>query len=258
MATTYPIGYGRQTVTMDELRRRYEGKMHPEFARRLFAWLESRGGDIGIGSAWRVTPHRCSAASRAGHSFHQNQRYASGFVGGAAVDLVVRNGTNVHRAPRWSEVPKQDSGHPDIEKYGVHMNISSETWHLQAVEHDGWGTWARTGRKDPQANYPIASEASAPPARDPGWPSFDPVNGVWGLWPLNGNKPHLSVGDDEDAVYYLQGVLNLKAGGDISVDGQFGNQTAKRVRDFQDFFGLPVDGKVDRQTWGSIDYVATA
>jgi hypothetical protein len=51
--TMYPVGYGRQLVTMAAMRRIYEPKMEPEFARRLFNWLDSRGGQIGCGGGWR-------------------------------------------------------------------------------------------------------------------------------------------------------------------------------------------------------------
>ena len=44
MAVEYPYGYGEGTKTMAVLRARYEPKMHPEYARRLFAWIESLGG----------------------------------------------------------------------------------------------------------------------------------------------------------------------------------------------------------------------
>ena len=112
MSTRYPFGYGRGTKTMDELHDRYSGHAHPEFWRRLAAFLESRNGEMGIGSLYRVTPSNVSAASRAGHSFHQSQRFASGLVKSSAADLVCRNGSNVHRAPHWSEVPRQGTNHP--------------------------------------------------------------------------------------------------------------------------------------------------
>jgi peptidoglycan hydrolase-like protein with peptidoglycan-binding domain len=47
-----------------------------------------------------------------------------------------------------------------------------------------------------------------------------------------------------------------KAGGNIAVDGQFGQQTERRVKDLQGFFGLTVDGWVGGQTWGVVDMLA--
>jgi LysM repeat protein len=320
---SYPIGYGRQTVSEDELVRRYAGKLHPEYWRRALAWIKSRDGKMGIGSAWRVTPHKVSAASRAGRSFHQDQRYASGFVGGAAIDVVARNGSNVHRAPHWDEVPKQGTNHPDIKRFGVHMNISSESWHLQAVEHDGWSSWANTGRPDPRPNYAIQGVSAPPsvpdvPAKAAGgggsytvrsgdslWgiaqahdisladllslnglsepsslisagdvlrllgtspsspsapqptPAFDPLHGHFGLWPVNPNKPTIRLGDDEDAVAYLQGVLKHKAKVDCDVDGQFGPQTNSLVRQVQGWNKITQNGVVDPTgTWPVVDQYA--
>ena len=46
--TTYPVGYGTQEMTLDELRSAHGGRMEPEYARRLFAWLEYKGGVVGM------------------------------------------------------------------------------------------------------------------------------------------------------------------------------------------------------------------
>jgi peptidoglycan hydrolase-like protein with peptidoglycan-binding domain len=75
------------------------------------------------------------------------------------------------------------------------------------------------------------------------------------LYPL-AKKPTIKNGSRGDVVKYLQGVILCKAGGNISVDGVFGPQTDKRVRDLQKFFKLTVDGIVGPQTWGVIDYLA--
>jgi hypothetical protein len=90
----------------------------------------------------------------------------------------------------------------------------------------------------------------------PAIPPFDPSKGQWGLWPLNKNKPRLSIGSRGDAVRYLQGVIALKAGGNIVVDGVFGMQTDMRVRDLQRTFRLVEDGIVGPQTWGVVDFLA--
>ena len=34
--TTYPNGYGRSMISLDEMKRRHGAKMHPEFRRRFF------------------------------------------------------------------------------------------------------------------------------------------------------------------------------------------------------------------------------
>jgi peptidoglycan hydrolase-like protein with peptidoglycan-binding domain len=67
----------------------------------------------------------------------------------------------------------------------------------------------------------------------------------------------LRIGAKGDAVRYLQGVILHKAGGNIVVDGDFGPQTDRRVKDLQRFFGLAVDGVVGRaQTWPLVDELA--
>lgn len=167
--TLYPVGYGTDLVEMDELRRRHEPRMHPEYARRLFAWIESRGGVMGIGGGWRPTPSDTSQASRDGKSFHQTQRWSSGLEAYSAVDLVARNGDDVHRAPTWAEVPEQGTGHPDIATYGVHCNVSGEPWHMQWTDErlggyvlDGYDSWTNAGRPEPSPDYPLPEDNDMP------------------------------------------------------------------------------------------------
>ena len=46
----FPSGYGTSMVTIDELfKRHHEAKMHPEYARRLRAWLIAQEGQIVTG-----------------------------------------------------------------------------------------------------------------------------------------------------------------------------------------------------------------
>lgn len=192
----YPMGYGTQLVTMAQLRARHEPRMHPEFARRLFEWIEDQDGLIGIGGGWRATgsqPDKPGFAPE-GESFHQNQRFPGG-LWYAAVDLVARNDAGllrrifslngsaanpdastlkrlatvakVHRAPTWSEVPPQGSDW--AARVGVHANVGtpgargSESWHVQPVELDGWGRWVNAGRPDLQSNYPTPGTTTPPP-----------------------------------------------------------------------------------------------
>lgn len=162
--TTYPTGYGRTLVELDDLFRiHHVDKMHPEYARRLRAWIEAQGGRIGIGGSWRpagTQPDKPGFAPE-GRSFHQFQTFASGLVAFCAVDLVARNGTNVHRAPHWDEVPAQ--GTPAALAAGVHCNISSESWHMQPIEIDGWASWIAAGRPEPEPRTPPAPPTPEPP-----------------------------------------------------------------------------------------------
>ena len=82
MTVLYPTGYGSHVVPMQELHDHHiQHGMDPHFAERLFPWIEHKGGHVGIGGAWRATPSSVSAASRAGHSFHQTQRFSDNRTG---------------------------------------------------------------------------------------------------------------------------------------------------------------------------------
>lgn len=164
MTTLYPSGYGHDMLTLDELIDEHGVDMHPEYARRLFAWIESQGGAIGIGDGWRPNPSDTSQASREGKSFHQTQRFGSGIYGFCAVDLVHVDGSNVHRAPYWSEVPVQ--GGDDAPIWGVHGNVADEPWHMQPIEIDGYQSWCDNGRPDPVTNYPLPTDPINPEVPD--------------------------------------------------------------------------------------------
>lgn len=257
----HPYGYGTARADLATLERKYGGPMHPEYRRRLFAWLAATAGRIGIGSAWRPTPDPVSAASRAGRSFHQTQRFADGFRGIAAVDLVALNPGKVHRSPTWDEVPRQGSA--EARRWGLHANVSGEPWHLQPIELDGFGSWERAGRPAPHAGYAIPgggtdfgpTEDRTPP------PSlrFDPIHGAYSLWPLNTNKPTVKIGSNGDAVRYVQAVIHRNYRTHwrtLEVDGRFGHQTDAAVEWFQRWHGLQVDGIVGPATWAVVDQVA--
>lgn len=149
--TLYPTRYGRRLVTLEELRNEHSyDKMHPAYRDRLFAWIEAQDGKIGIGGSWREDgsqPDKPGFAPE-GKSFHQYQQFASGLIAFCAVDLVARNGSNVHRAPRWDEVPAQDTAAAEL--WGVHCNVRTEPWHMQPVEIDGWKSWKDAGSPDPK------------------------------------------------------------------------------------------------------------
>lgn len=158
--TLYPLGYGSTLVTMRRLRELHEPRMHPTYAAALFAWIESKGGLIGIGGGWRSTQPALPGFAPDGMSFHQDQTFASGFVGFSAVDLVKRNpaGGN-HVSPAWA-----DSA--DAPNFGLHTFIKSPTpepWHMQAQNIRGYSTWIANGRPDPVTNYTPPIPPPPPP-----------------------------------------------------------------------------------------------
>lgn len=77
----------------------------------------------------------------------------------------------------------------------------------------------------------------------------------FGVWPTK-KKPLIGLGDRGQEVRYLQEVISKKAGGNITVDGVFGDRTKRRVRDAQSVFGLTRDGIVGPKTWAVIDFLA--
>ena len=64
--------------------------------------------------------------------------------------------------------------------------------------------------------------------------------------------PVLRRGASGQHVAGLQGILNGKAGRELTVDGVFGPRTEAAVRDWQRFFGLTVDGIVGPRTWTTL------
>lgn len=270
MSTTYPIGYGTQRVTIEELDRRYGPNAsipaHPGYWPRLRAWLISRNGQMGIGGAYRYTQPVKPGFAPPGKSFHEKQTYNSGRQCYAAVDLVATNSGGKHRSPTWAEVPKQASGHPDILKFGVHCNVSGEPWHMQAIEMDGYTTWLNKGRPDPALSFPLPGDPPPPPKPPTGggggggFPPVDLENGVYGLFPLDKNKPTIKKGSTDDSsggkVSYLQAVLRNNCGLTCSIDGHFGSDTESKVKQMQGWNNLTQDGICGPQTWAVVDIYA--
>lgn len=126
-------------------------------------------------------------------------------------------------------------------RYGFSWELQSEPWHLRQY----------VGDRIPDAvkNYETTGISQVP--------IFDPAMGFYGLWPL-ATKPRVGLGSQGDVVKYLQGVILHKAGGNISVDGNYGDSTQRRVMDLQRFFGLTVDGWVGSETWKVIDTLASS
>ena len=158
--TMYPDGYSTKMITLEEMRAKHEPRMHKEFARRFFAYIAAHNGTLGVGGGWRSASN-ISSASAAGKSFHQNQTFASGFVGYAAVDLVhVADGK--HRAPTWSETA-------DAPTWGLHTFIKkpNEPWHIQCIEMRGFDSWVKAGRPDPLPFTLPGTDVPEPPTPPP-------------------------------------------------------------------------------------------
>lgn len=241
MTTTYPWGYNRSLVDLPRLMQLSRSDlMEPEFSERLFAWLQSRNGEIGIGGAVRFIQPVGPTFAPAGKSFHEQQKFNDGEIWFMAVDLVVRNGSNVHRSPTWSEVPRQGSGHADISDYGVHCNVPGEPWHMQCIEVDGWQGWVDRGRLHPNPNFPIKTPTPAPMPTPPPPTGDIPL----GSRILKLASPPMQGSD----VMWVQNVLRNQ-GLTLSTDGYYGLQTRDRVKIMQGWNGLTQDGIVGPKTW---------
>lgn len=235
MTTLYPWGYQKLLVPLDELKQRARiDLMEPEAAERMFSWVVSRGGEVGIGGAVRFFQPDLPGFAPSGMSFHELQLFFDGTKWFMALDLVVRNGDDIHRSPTWSEVPKQGSGHPDIVAYGVHCNVNGEPWHMQLIEFDGWQTWVNNGRKRPNQNFPIkdVQEEPTPAAGDR---------------TLRVETPRMR-GDD---VLVLQKTLKNQ-GLTVELDGVYGPDTAEKVKIMQGWNGMVKTGVVGPQVWALV------
>lgn len=215
----FPTGYGTTLVDIDTLfRQHHQDKMHPEFARRLRAWLIGQEGKIGIGGSWRSVQPAKPGFAPEGKSFHQSQQFAGGRIAFCAVDLVHVNPGGKHRSPSWAEVPKQGSA--EAKRWGVHCNVDKEPWHMQPIEIDGFAGWVSRGRKD---FGPIVVPGPAVVAAYPGSP--------------------VGRGAQGDAVKLIQKVVGA------TPDGDFGSVTERRVMAWQKVHGLKDDGVVGVVTW---------
>lgn len=268
MATmTYPVGYGRERVTMSVLRSRHEPHMIPAMSRRLFAWLEFMGGRVGLanvpgcgGGRRTYQPNKPGFAQPiwlngelVQTSFHFDQRFANGVVGYSAWDLVVGGapGQN-HRSPTWAETATAP-------QFGLHTFISGEPWHIQCIEMRGFMTWHRAGRPYPRLDFPLPGQPKPPPTIPTGAVDYNPPKSWW-WFPLDKAKPTLEEGARDNSfighVRYLQDAIYFGAGGNITRDGHFGPETGERVADLQHIFNLKEDEIVGPKTWGAVDYVA--
>jgi len=253
METLYPIFYGTSLVTMDVLYRTFRPKMHPEAARRMFNFIEHQGGKFGIGGGWRSAQPVKPGFAPEGRSFHESQPFPSGSYY-CAWDTVVVNPGHVHRSPVWSEVPVQ--GTQLAIDYGCHMNVGvpggagAEPWHMQPIELDGWAPWNNGGRPDLRTDYPIVLSAPRDPVPQPPLPPALPPTTEGVLVQFQSRV--LVEGQVGPDVKFFQRQMNEIAGQGLLLDGYYGGKTTQAVKNWQGFFGLPVDGQLGPQTQQSI------
>lgn len=131
-------------------------------------------------------------------------------------------------------------------KCGIYFEVSSEDWHGTDYAGDNVPEFVRTYYTSPDT----------PPAL----PVFAPAQGAFSLYPFDTGKATLRYIEDShmqsDLVAYLQGVLRVRCGYAIGVDGDFGAQTRDFAIWFQATHGLQADGIVGSKTWAVIDALA--
>jgi peptidoglycan hydrolase-like protein with peptidoglycan-binding domain len=250
MADTFPTGYANRLVTMTELRERHEPKMHPEYARRIFACIEAADGLVGIGNGWRSTATQAANHAKApntfapaGSSFHESHPWSSNVEAYAAVDTVGRHAQH-QQAWNWM---RDNAG-----RFGLctFWDVNGEPWHTQFVDlPKGVKSWQASGCPDPPR--------FAVPGADAGADASVTIHSAYDGLPSNDAKPVVSIGWHGDLVSYVQRVIADRAGGKITVDGDFGPQTLGRVKDVQFVAKLATTGVVDWQgTWQFLDHLA--
>jgi len=103
-----------------------------------------------------------------------------------------------------------------------------------------------------------ALEGNSTPAPPPPPP---PSPSKYGTWPVTAKAKlgptQARNTQNPDAIRYLQTVLRDEASQNITVDGWFGTETERCVRNLQKFFGASVDGWVGPETWGVVDFLAS-
>jgi peptidoglycan hydrolase-like protein with peptidoglycan-binding domain len=253
MAITFPSGYGTSTITLQQMRDRHQADYHPEAWRRIEAIAVDSGGILGlnpdqglcgIGGGARTREEQAASYERAPNtfarpdsSFHQIwTKWASGAKGAQAVDWVGREGRH-QEAWKWL----RDNGG----RFGLitFWNVNGEPWHSQMSDvPNSVSQWKALGYPDPGTWNIEGHQTPLPSAPD------------LGLWPYNPNKPEISDGSLGDAVEYAQITMRDKAGQKITVDGEYGPQTATAVSNLQVYFNLqPFDSNINKNEWDLLD-----
>lgn len=167
----FPFGYGTRHATWAEIGWIVRFDLaEPAFLSILRELMYSRNGRLGVGSGIRSRDgQQPSAASLAGRSFHQMQKYEDGTEWWSAVDAVAADpaGGN-HTVPPPGLIPRQ--GEDEAILRGVHLNVdnpsggtSSHLVHTQHIGQDGYGTWDAAGR--PRLTvWPAPIEGPVPPS----------------------------------------------------------------------------------------------
>jgi hypothetical protein len=240
-------------LTMEQLVAKYGKHLHPEFHRRLFAWIESMGGLIGIGQTYRAVQPVKPGFAPPGMSFHEKQRFASGLEVVSAADLVALaakgNPNPAHRSPTW-----QESATAPL--YGVYTFVKNEPWHLQCTDGPsrGYQTWVNAGRPDPKFfTLPGVVPPTPPPVVPPTGKQIDmlildlnPGTGVWVAMMLAGDEINHLTNGHHVAVMERGGVPRVKVN-ETEVAGILSSVTTTNASPFAP--GKPAHNQALHDAW---------
>lgn len=225
-----------------------------------------RGADTSSAAAFRdSTDHaRCPSIWRAWQAFHMDERrwndiaYNSGICP-HGVRLEGRgpgrrsgaNGTNTGNARSTATCYIAGDADPitdeakaayldECERMGSPPRWQHGDWKSTACAGSSIRAWKAQGWPAPGSVAPAPSKPPVVPPR--------PTPG--GTVSVTMTFPVVRQGSTGRAVRQLQRIIRDHAGGGITVDGIFGPQTDRRVRDLQAFFRIGVDGIAGEKTWG--------
>lgn len=208
-------------------------------------------------------PHnRCPAQMRAIQNYHMDSngwndiaynfvicQHGSIFVGRGYDTANGANGTNEanfdSHAVMWMDGDGNDFTEPEKIGFKACVKLIADKTGAPnaAVGHKDHKPTACPGPERYnwiKAGMPVSGSSSTP--------SHPPVNTPAVL-------PTLKRGSSGAYVTIAQAIISDKAGGGIIVDGKFGSNTEKRVKDLQRVFKLSQDGIIGPKTWDALKFL---
>jgi hypothetical protein len=178
------------------------------------------------------------------------------FEGRGAGVRTAANGTNAGNQYSYATCYIAGEGDPltddakrgfleEAQRFGVPLDKVHSDWFNTSCPGGPLRDWVRAG-------CPVPS--GTPSGGQVDWSALRRFLAAKLLNDLSGDVV-LRVGSSGRQVVALQQALNLVAGLRLVEDGQFGQQTAGAVQNFQRYFGLAPDGVYGPQTGGMLRYM---
>lgn len=225
----------------------------------ILDYLTVRWGGVSLGIKTKE-PVKAGARPRAHHfgaALDWRWQYHSQFPNATFISREVLETEVLPFLIEWSAELGIQAIHDRERIWRSKRNNGVHGWQKYETGYTGW-IHTETTPQSFSDHVPV-SQRLALAGVDHNWPPIDFGKGLFGLWPLNPNKPTLRRFRvcPPDAVAYAQSVIHHHGGGDIKIDGKYGPQTEIRVKNVQRFFGLTADGIVGSQTWRLLDWMTT-